>query len=211
MAFALVALLVGGAALLLPLKSWTGSAEQFFSARGAQGLLLFTAAYVVATVLMIPTWFLSLAAGALFGALVGFAVVVPAAFLGGLACYALSRRLLREAVRKRLTRYASMRAIDAALRERGWRAVALVRLTPVIPNNVQSYALGASAVPLRAFATGMLVGGLPSQAVYAFLGASGRSLHDGGPAEWLMLAAGLLATLALAVYGGRYAKRRLGL
>ena len=91
----------------------------------------------------------------------------------------------------------------------GWRLVALLRVSPVMPFSITSYALGLSGIGLRGYALGTLAS-LPPLLGYVVIGALGNAgLHAQGGVHaglrfWL-LAAGGVATLGLTVYLTRLA------
>ena len=58
----------------------------------------------------------------------------------------------------------------------GWRFVALVRLIPMVPYDLSSYAFGLCRIPLMQFATANALCLLPRLTVYAYIGHSGREL-----------------------------------
>ena len=60
----------------------------------------------------------------------------------------------------------------------GWRAVAALRLIPVLPHSVANYALGLTRLPLGAYALGSLLGQLPMTIAYVDLGAAGGKMLD---------------------------------
>src|SRR5215203_4922648 len=67
---AAVLLVVGGYAVsVLPLAEWAQALSSWFEALGAAGFLASAGAYVVAAVLLIPVWPLSITAGVVFGTL----------------------------------------------------------------------------------------------------------------------------------------------
>jgi len=90
--------------------------------------------------------------------------------------------------------------------------VALARLSPLLPFGAQNYFFGVTKVRRRHYLLATAIAILPGTVVYAFLGASGRALMDGGdPLRWTMLAIGIIASIALTVFLGRLAKKRLGI
>jgi uncharacterized membrane protein YdjX (TVP38/TMEM64 family) len=185
------------------LQSLVGQVEQF-------GVPLFMGAYLVATLLPLPTWPLTVAAGVLFGPVRGVAIIAAVSLLGSVAAFGLSRYALRGPVRRAIDRRPRIRAVDRALRDGGWKAVALLQLSPLMPFGMQNYFLGASRVAWIPYLVGTVIGTLPSSAVYVLAGASGRRIAAlDGPAKWSLLAVGVIATLALTAWVGRLAKRRL--
>ena len=184
---------------------------QLFAGSGMTGVLLFALVYALATALLCPTWIFNVAAGVLFGFGVGCAVSAPAALAGALLGFLLARYAARDAMRRWFATRRSLVALDAALGQGGWKGVALMRLSLGIPFNLANYFLGTTALRARDFALGSFIGSLPAQALYVFLGATGRSALEGSPEKWAVVALGLAATLALTVYIGRLVRRELRL
>lgn len=178
---------------------------------GLAGIALFIAAYVAATVFLVPTWIFTLAAGAVFGVARGLGLVVVAAVAGSTLAFLLARFGFRARVAHAIVQRPMLDAVDQALREKGWLVVALLRLTP-IPFGVQNYLLGLSGVRLAHFVPATAVGIVPVTTLYLFVGASGRdALERGSPERWALLGAGLVAAIVVSWILGRAAHARLGL
>jgi uncharacterized membrane protein YdjX (TVP38/TMEM64 family) len=90
----------------------------------------------------------------------------------------------------------------------GWRAVALVRLIPVMPHSLANYALGLTRIPLGTYTFGSLIGQLPMTIVYVDLGVAGEQLML-GDAGWLEPTLIGLAMLAVTLVISAYYRRRL--
>ncbi len=211
----IVAAVIAAAAVaalsLLPLRGWAQSLAGWIDGLGPGGLVLFAAIYVLATLLLLPAWVLSVAAGAVFGIVVGFLVVFSAAMAGAIAAFLIARHGLKNRVRKYVKRNGLLRTVDKALRDAGWKVIALMRLSPLIPFTVQNYVLGVTTVKFAHFAAGTFIGIIPATLVEVALGATGRAAMGGGPVRWTLLGAGIVATIGVAWYIGRVAKRRLGI
>lgn len=212
-AVAVAAVLVAFLARRLPIPE----AMQWIRAQGALGPLLFVLLYVVACVALVPGSLLTLGAGAVFGPLPGFAWVTLGANAGACASFLLGRSVAREAVARRVGRDPRLAAVDAAVAREGWKAVALLRLSPVLPFNLLNYALGLTRVGLRDYLIGSFFGMMPATLLYTWLGAAlGEGLLRGetpraarSPAEWALYGLGLLATVAVTVLLTRTARRAL--
>jgi hypothetical protein len=89
----------------------------------------------------------------------------------------------------------------------GWRAVALLRLIPIIPHSLANFGLGLTRLPLGAYAFGSFVGQLPLTIAYAELGAAGERLLIGG-AGWIQPTLIGLAVLSLSLLSPAYFSRR---
>lgn len=143
------------------LRDWATSVGPWFP-------LAFLAAHVVVTVLPFPRTAFTLAAGLLFGPVIGVAIAVVA----GTASAVVALGLVRAAgwQLSRLVRHHTVDTLDARLRDRGWPAVLSLRLIPAVPFSVLNYAAGASAVRVLPYTLATLAGLLPGTAAVVFLG-----------------------------------------
>src|SRR5215211_508448 len=90
-----VLLVAGGFGLtFISWGDWVQALRTFFEALGPVGFLAFAAAYVIAAVLLIPVWPLSITGGLAFG-IWGFVLVPISATLGASAAFLISRHLAR--------------------------------------------------------------------------------------------------------------------
>jgi uncharacterized membrane protein YdjX (TVP38/TMEM64 family) len=144
---ALIAALVA-AWLLLPVRDWAESFQGWIEGLGAWGILIFGVVYVVATVLLVPVSVLTLVAGLAFGLAVGFPLVVAAATVGATLAFLVARYLVHQHVERWIEKRPKFRAVKAAVSEGGWKVVGLLRLSPVVPFNVQNYFYGITDVKL---------------------------------------------------------------
>lgn len=167
----------------------------------------------VAMVGFLPASLLGLAAGAIYGVGAGFALSATGVMLGAVGTFALARSVLREAIVRLIAGREGFRRIDRALAADGWRLVLLMRVSPVMPFSLTSFALGLSGVAPAAYLAGTLAS-LPALFLYVVLGSLGvrslAELHRGphGPALAL-LGIGILATALLTVRLGQLVARAL--
>ncbi|MGH3716351.1 MAG: TVP38/TMEM64 family protein, partial [Micromonosporaceae bacterium] len=173
------------------------------AAVGSTGVPAPVVAVVAAAVLvvgLVPRTFLAAVAGLVFGPVTGAAYVVLGATAGALVAFGLGRWLGRDfvAVQRRLAR------LDGWLSNRGLLGVVTVRLLPIAPFGLTSYAFGTSGVALGAYLLGTVLGMLPTTVVYAYLGAS--SSRPGSAAFWVSAACAVglwVGTLGLSMWLGR--------
>ena len=141
----------------------------------------------------------------------GLGLVLACATAGATTAFLLARMGLRARVAKAIVKRPLLEAIDAALRDKGWQVVALLRLSPV-PFGVQNYLFGLSAVKASHFIVATALGIIPVTTLYLFVGASGReALERGSPERWAMLAVGVAAAVAVSWSFARAARSRIGL
>ncbi len=211
---ALVAILV--AARLLPLASWLEVFNRWVQDLGFAGMVLFAGVYALATVFLLPGSLLTLAGGATFGLIRGFATVWPGATLGAALAFLVSRYLARERVESWIQSKPSFLAVDRAVAKQGWKIVLLTRLSPVFPFNFQNYAYGLTRIPFWHYTLASWVGMIAGTFLYVYLGTLGKSgLEAASGAEGVqglkltVQALGLLATVAVTVLITRTARRAL--
>jgi len=170
--------------------------ERWLAEAGIWAPLAFIALYTVATVFFLPGSVLTLAAGALFGPVLGTLYSLTGATLGATLAFLVARYLAADwAARRsggRLTQL--VQGVEAE----GWRFVAFVRLVPLFPFNLVNYAFGLTRIPFLAYAATSFVCMLPGAFAYAYLGYAGRETIAGGEGviQKGLLALGLLALIA---------------
>jgi uncharacterized membrane protein YdjX (TVP38/TMEM64 family) len=183
---------------------------------GALAPIAFILVYAVAEIAFVPGSLLTLAAGALFGLVWGTAFAMAGATLGAVAAFLVARYALRRSVERRIQASPRFKALDAALEREGRKIVFLVRLTPLLPFNALNYALGVTRVRFADYLIGS-IGMLPGTLLYAYYGhvvgdvarlAAGAA-PPRGIEHYLLLGAGLLATIAVTVILTRAARRTL--
>ncbi|KAB0665011.1 TVP38/TMEM64 family protein [Oryzomonas japonica] len=131
----------------------------------------FMAVYIIQTALSLPgAAVLSLAAGAIFGSLMGTVYANSAATIGATLAFLVTRYLLRDAIQNRFgTRLETM---NRELETRGFNYLLFLRLVPLFPFFLINLAAGLTRLPLRTFVLGTMIGIIPGGFVYVNAGAS---------------------------------------
>ncbi len=166
-------------------------------------------AAALANLLFIETWPFHLAAGSLLGFRLGLVAVLPGVLAGAVIAFALGRTGLREMVRRRLS--GRIKELDEGLsRDGGGRFVLLVRMTPLLPNSVLSYAFGATSVRGTDYVVATAIASVPQALLFTYMGAAGLKADALLPAV-RATAPGLVAMAGLAlaawVWWGRRSRR----
>lgn len=143
------------------LRDWATSVGPWFP-------LAFFAAHVVVTIFPFPRTAFTLAAGLLFGPVVGITLAVTASTISALIALLLVRAVGWQL--NRLVRHPGIDSLDARLRQRGWPAILSMRMIPAVPFSVLNYAAGASAVRMLPYTLATLAGLLPGTAAVVILG-----------------------------------------
>lgn len=207
------------AALVLavdPLREAAGAAVQGHNADvrhqidrlGAAAPLLILALTLLHAVVFYPAEIVDAAAGYAFGFPPALPLMMAGWLLSGVVCWAVGRRVARPL----LDRWFGAERFDRveAMIDRGGPTLLLaLRLIPILPFSVVSYAAGAARVPAWRFAWTTLVGYLPITAITVYLGSrlEGLSLTD--PVV-LASAVAILVLLGAGHWGMRRQTRRPG-
>jgi uncharacterized membrane protein YdjX (TVP38/TMEM64 family) len=198
---------------LMPVEQWLEQVQGSMARMGALGGLVFGLLYVVAALLFVPGSVLTLGAGLVFGLGWGTVVASAAATTTAGAAFLITRYLARDRVARLARRHEKFGAIDEAVREKGWKVVALLRLSPLVPFSVSNYLYGLTAIRFWPYLLASWVAMLPGTVLYVYLGAAGRAAVGGARKhsawEWVLLAAGLVATVAVTVLLTRTARKEL--
>ncbi|MDQ3763682.1 MAG: TVP38/TMEM64 family protein [Actinomycetota bacterium] len=145
----------------LQMRTWAQSV-------GTAAPLLFLLGHTVVTVAPIPRTMFTIAAGLLFGPVLGVALSLGATTLSAVLAFVVVRRLARGLVLPHLDRKV-LRTVDARLRRRGWLAVASLRLIPAVPFSVLNYCSAVSSIRFRHYLAGT-VGVVPGSVAVVVLG-----------------------------------------
>lgn len=109
-------------------------------------VVLFAAAVTTA----LPTLPLNLAAGFLWGPILGGILSTTGATVGATVAFLLTRSLLGPVLARRFDNRFLV-AVQRELQLNGWRFLAFVRLNPVFPTGPLNYVLGLTALSLRTY------------------------------------------------------------
>ena len=156
---------------LAALKANRQALVDYYAAHKVVTVASFMALYVVQTALSLPgAAILSLAAGAIFGSLLGTFCAVAAATVGAAGAFLVTRYLLRDAI---LARFGpKLAGLNRELEARGFNYLLFLRLVPLFPFFLINLAAGLTSLPLRTFVLGTLLGIIPGGFVYVNAGAS---------------------------------------
>lgn len=183
---------------------------------GGWGPVVFGLIYVLAVVALVPASALTIAAGAIFGPWVGTFVASLAATTGAALAFLAARYRLRGPLTARFGANPRFQAIDRAIGEGGWKIVALTRLSPAVPFNIQNYLYGLTRIRFWPYVLTSWLAMLPGTLMYVSIGHAGRAGLEAAsgrqprsPFEWAWLVIGLTATVVGTMYVVRLARKAL--
>lgn len=174
------------------------------------GLLAYALAYVLRPLLLFPASVITVAAGLLFGPVVGVLIVILAANASALVAYGVGRLLAGErSPAEGDEDIANPHAAEQAgliarwgerMRSNSFEAVFVMRLL-FLPYDLVNYASGALRIRWTSFLLATVLGTLPGTVAFVLLGASIERLDDGlgGVNPWTIVASVALFVVSLAI------------
>lgn len=195
-------------ARVLGLSDRLGSLRSWIASLGAWGPVVFVILYAAAVVAAIPGSILTVAAGALFGSILGVILVSIASTLGAALAFLMARYFARESITRWLSQNERFRRMDQLTAKRGAIIVGLTRLVPLFPFDLLNYGFGLTRIPFWTYLFWSWLCMLPGTMLYV-VGADAlfSGLSRGG-VPWVLIVTIVLATIMLAVLI-RYARKRL--
>lgn len=146
----------------------TEQLEELVGAAGVLGPVAFVLAYAALTVLLVPAAAASVVAGVLFGPVWGTVLTLIGATAGATGAFALARHGGRERARRRFGD--RVERVDGWLAGRGFGAVLVARLMPIVPFNAFNYAAGLTSIRTRDYVLGTAIGIVPGTIAFVALG-----------------------------------------
>ncbi|HEX6665128.1 MAG TPA: VTT domain-containing protein [Solirubrobacterales bacterium] len=169
---------------------------------GAAGPLLILALALIHTVVFYPAEIVDAAAGYAYGFGPALALTMVGWILSGLLCYAIGSSVARPLL-DRWFGAERFERIEARIERGGWTLLISLRLIPILPFSIVSYAAGAARVPVWRFVWTTALGYLPITAISVYFGTQLEGLSLTDPIV-LGSAVALLALLG----GGHWVMRR---
>jgi len=155
----------------------------------------FVVAYTLATAALLPTAPLNLAAGFLWGTVLGTLLTVLGVSAGAVTAFLLSRYFLREWVTGVLTS-PRWTWLEGSIRDRGWRAVAFTRINPIFPSGPLNWFFGVTRISLRSYLWATIVFITPPALAMSAIGSSAGSFVLTGETDAILRQA-LIASAAI--------------
>jgi uncharacterized membrane protein YdjX (TVP38/TMEM64 family) len=170
---------------------------------GAGGPLLLIALALLHAVVFYPAEIVDAAAGFAYGFLPALLLMMTGWVLSGLICWAVGHRVARPLL-DRWFGAERFERIEATIERGGPTLLLAMRLIPILPFSIVSYAAGAARVPAWRFVWTTAVGYLPITAITVYFG---TRLEEFSLTDPLVLG-GAVVALVLLLAVGHWAMRR---
>lgn len=182
----------------------------------AWGGVLYVPLRAACNVLLLPGSVLTVASGLCFGLWWGFLLSLLGNVLGAAVTFGISRKLGRDWVARKFSKYSKWRLLDEAVAREGWKIILLSQLHPLFPLSLLSYFYGITRIGFWRCMLWIAVGQTPGLFIYTYLGTLaqlGIKLYRGEnhprQMEYIVWIGGLVLALAIALALGRVALKMM--
>jgi uncharacterized membrane protein YdjX (TVP38/TMEM64 family) len=140
-------------------------------------IAVFVIVYIIQTAFSLPgAAILSLAAGTVFGAIMGTVYVNAGATIGASLAFLVVRYLFRDVIQSKFG--SRLEKLNIELETRGFNYLLFLRLVPVFPFFLINLGAGLTSIPFRTFFIGTMIGIIPGSFVYCNAGASLATINS---------------------------------
>ncbi|MGA1843882.1 MAG: TVP38/TMEM64 family protein [bacterium] len=150
------------------LKDNRSKIKEFVDRHYVPSLLAFIAMYIMTAFLLPGALILSVAAGFLFGVILGMIYINLATVIGGTLAFLSARYLIGGWVRHRFRD--QLRLFNERIRDHSHNYMLSLRLIPLLPFFLINYLAGITGIPLKTFVWTTSVGALPGSFICTFAG-----------------------------------------
>ncbi len=185
-----------------------GELQDWIKNLGVLGYAVFVIIYIVATVFALPGSVLTIAAGALFGSVIGVILVSIAATIGASLAFLISRYFAKDATERWLSKSEKFKKLDNLTEQHGAIIVAITRLVPIFPFNLLNYGFGLTKVRFWTYVFWSWLCMLPGTILYVVGTDTITTAVREGRIPWVLVIA-LLIIIAVVVVVTRAARRKL--
>ena len=187
-----------------------GDARAWIAEHSFLGGLLFIGMFVISALALLPGLPLTVAAGAVFGSLLGVVWVSLGSLFGAICAFILARFLARDTVARRLRRHDLFCRIERWTDEQGAVICALTRLFPIFPYGVLSFAFGLTKISFWTFVFWTWVCMLPGTVVFVVGTDAILKALESGEVSWklvLVIGANVALLVSLIPWARGHLKR----
>ncbi|HKP93008.1 MAG TPA: TVP38/TMEM64 family protein [Chthoniobacterales bacterium] len=159
---------------LFPLVDILADVQQHVMGWGAWSAIWYPLLYACCNVLLLPGGVLSVGAGFFFGLWWGFFIALAGNVSGAAISFFISRTIGRQWLKRKLSRNATMVALEPAVEKEGWKIILLSQLHPLFPTSLLNYLYGLTQIRFRTCMLWVAIGQAPGLFLYSYLGTLGQ-------------------------------------
>lgn len=192
---------------------------QFFAWLDSYGDLaapIFILVNMLIVVFILPSMFLTLGAGFMFGVVQGTVYILISTTSGALISFVIARHFFSDRMSAYFLGHPRLQLLHKKFSGTGWRGILLTRLIPFFPFKLSNYFFGLSLFSLRDFGIGTFFGIIPITLFNAYIGSLAADLATLGvrntersTTEWLLYGFGFILTIAALIGINRMVQKSL--
>lgn len=182
-----------------------GTLQRFIAGCGWWGPVVYIVLYTIRPLIFFPALIFNLASGLLFGPWWGTIYLVMGGSFGACLCFGITRLLGQKRCAALWGKSLFLQNWNEHAAESGFRTILMMRVVPLFPYDIVSYASGLSKVKFTDYAAATMLGMLPGAFAYNLLGYSLTDLFS--PTFFLALGAVALVLVGPLLYTG-YNRRK---
>lgn len=141
--------------------------KEFLIGWGAFAPIIYILLFTFVPLTLFPDALLAISAGLVFGIIPGAIYTIIGAVCGGTLAFMITRTLSHDFVEKKLEEH---KKISRMIESRGFMIVLIMRLIPLIPFDVISYAAGATGIKYRDYILATIIGIIPGVTILVTMG-----------------------------------------
>ncbi|MDP7000817.1 MAG: VTT domain-containing protein [Candidatus Poseidoniaceae archaeon] len=198
------------------LAKWTQPMAEWQALNGLAGPLAFAVLFAILATLMVPSSFMKLVAGALFGFGGGLLAGWLGAMGGAIIAFLIARYFMADRVQSWSRKYPKIVALDRVAEHHGLTMTILIRFSLVIPYNMINWMLGPTKMKTRDYAIGNIATIVPT-ILYAWWGSQLANLIAVGDATsaprdnlwWVAMVCSIIITVGGIIWMDQISRRFL--
>jgi uncharacterized membrane protein YdjX (TVP38/TMEM64 family) len=181
-------------------RAWAGWLIACIRSGGLAGAVALVGFDVGWSFISAPFWIMGAVAGYAYGFPLGVVFALPADTFAMCLVFVVARRVLARFVKPSAIASARVAAVRRAVATDGRKITMLLRMTPLLPQNVLTYVLATTELRLRDLVLATACGLLPHTVFYVYAGSLvddvaallAGDTPDVGPLRWFLLGGGLV-------------------
>ena len=157
-----------------PIVDLVAALQQRVMHWGVWSAVCYPLLFAVSNLLLLPGGILNIGGGFFFGLWWGFAIVLVGNAVGAAGAFALSRWFAQPWFRRKLSQHKSLRVLEPAVEQEGWKIILLSQLHPLFPTSLINYFYGLTRIRFRTYMLWASIGRAPGLFLYTYLGTLGQ-------------------------------------
>lgn len=191
-------------------QTFVGYFNQLISLLEHSSPIFISLAVLVLTLFSLPIMPVELIAGLVFGAFWGTVYVAVGALIGAVLSFRMTRYFLHDwIIRKQQAKGNIIEVVSEVIDEKGWKAIALLRLCTVIPFSLLNYVLGLTKIKTSVYTWSSAIFMLPTIWLYVYIGSLGKDyMHHNDHSLWLKFIPVFFLLLIVSYIGRKFKAKK---